>query len=292
MKNRLPFHRLLRRVSGGMAVFLLAITITAPWNKAFAQDDAAFFRGIRQQMERMSEDQLEEMLLFAAGNALFTLYHEGGHMLVSELGLPVLGQEEDAVDNLATVTMLGADTEDMDGFLTQAMIGWFLIAEEDYDSLVFYGEHDLDQQRGYQILCLMVGADPDAFAELARDLDLPDDRIDTCAQDYEQAAESWDFATEPFWREENDERRKINVVHEPAPEDLDLLALFLKEAELLESVANEFDSLYVLPEAVTFRAATCGVENAFWDPSNREVILCHELMAGFAGLYMAYLMDD
>jgi len=245
-----------------------------------------------QDLAELPRKELEDLFVFVAGNALFTLYHEGGHMLVSELGLPVLAQEEDAVDNLATVSMLAADSDDMDAYLTQAMIGWFLIAEETYEDLIFYDEHDLDQQRGYTILCLMVGADEDAFLNLARELDLPEERIETCGFDYDQAAESWEIVTEPHLRDSDMPGGKIKVVHEPAPEGLEGVALFLKESGLMELVAEELDTFYDLPEEVTFRAAACGEENAFWDPDQREVILCHELLGGFADIYLSLPYEE
>ena len=37
---------------------------------------------------------------FVTANAEFTLLHEMGHLLISELKLPVLGREEDAADQL------------------------------------------------------------------------------------------------------------------------------------------------------------------------------------------------
>src|SRR5262249_2183630 len=43
---------------------------------------------------------------FTTGNMLFVLLHETAHGLISDLGLPVLGREEDAADQFATVTML------------------------------------------------------------------------------------------------------------------------------------------------------------------------------------------
>jgi hypothetical protein len=271
---------------------LLAATGVTTWLGAAAPPVLAQPVSLDQEIAALSPEEREELFVFVAGNALFTLYHEGGHMLIAELGLPVLAQEEDAVDNLATVSMLAADNDDMDLFLTQAMIGWFLIAEEDYDDLIFYGEHDLDQQRGYTTLCLMVGADEDAFLELARDLGLPEERIETCGFDYEQAAASWEAVTESFLRDGDTPGGMIGVVHDPAPQELASLALFLKESELMELVAEEFDTFYDLPEKVTFRAAECGMENAFWDPDRREVVLCHELLAGFADIYLGLLLED
>jgi hypothetical protein len=44
----------------------------------------------------------EERDEFILGNVVFVLFHEFGHALVSELELPVLGREEDAVDRFAT----------------------------------------------------------------------------------------------------------------------------------------------------------------------------------------------
>jgi len=278
------------------AVISLCVGIAGPFPVHAASTDSGDHQEttttLDQDLAELPRKELEDLFVFVAGNALFTLYHEGGHMLVSELGLPVLAQEEDAVDNLATVSMLAADSDDMDAYLTQAMIGWFLIAEETYEDLIFYDEHDLDQQRGYTILCLMVGADEDAFLNLARELDLPEERIETCGFDYDQAAESWEIVTEPHLRDSDTPGGKIKVVHEPAPEGLEGVALFLKESGLMELVAEELDTFYDLPEEVTFRAAACGEENAFWDPDQREVILCHELLGGFADIYLSLPYEE
>jgi Putative metallopeptidase len=48
----------------------------------------------------------ERMVQFVVGNTLFALGHELGHALVSDLRLPVLGREEDAVDIFATLALL------------------------------------------------------------------------------------------------------------------------------------------------------------------------------------------
>jgi hypothetical protein len=279
-------------IFSALAASLVLATPPAALAEARQGEDTEAYTSLDEQIVALSPEQLEDLFVFVAGNVLFTLYHEGGHMLISELELPVLAQEEDAVDNLATVTMLADDSDDMDLFLTQAMIGWFLIAEENYEDLIFYDEHDLDQQRGYKMLCLMVGADEDVFLELAKDLDLPQERIESCGYDYEQAAASWEMVTDPYLRDSDKPAGRIKVVHEPAPAGLESMAIFLKESELMEEVAKELDTLYDLPKTITFRAAACGMENAFWDPEAREVILCHELLGGFAQIYLSIPSED
>ncbi|PVB63405.1 DUF4344 domain-containing metallopeptidase [Labrenzia sp. 011] len=281
--------RLATRVSGAaIALFCLS---AAPIQTG-AQANETPYATLEEELAELSAGAREELLLFVAGNALHTLYHEGGHMLISQLELPVLGREEDAVDNLATIAMLETDTDDMDLLLTHAMIGRFLIAEDNNNTLVFHGEHDLDLRRGFTMLCLMVGADEEAFRDHARDLGLPEERIETCAFAYKEASVSWQAATEPFIRESDVPAGRTRTVHDPAPEGLKILAQFLEKSELVEDVAREFDTLYDLPADVTFRTTACGVENAFWDPGAREVTLCHELLGAFADLYLGMLVRE
>ncbi|WP_299471446.1 DUF4344 domain-containing metallopeptidase [uncultured Roseibium sp.] len=284
-----PIFKILVAVTAFLALAIGPMPYTVP---AEAQDGAPAYPGLEDSLQDLEPDIREELLEFVAGNTLFVIYHEGGHMLVSELELPVLAQEEDAVDNLATISMLSADTDNMDLYLYHAMTGWFLMSEEDYDALVFYDSHDLDQQRGYRMLCMMVGADEDAFLDLAEELALPEDRIENCAIDYEQAADSWEYVTDPFVRDQDTPAGKISIVYGDAPDELRTLAASLQENALLEMVAEELDTFYDLPENVTFRASECQEDNAFWDPNEREVILCYELLGGFAELYLELLAEE
>ena len=51
----------------------------------------------------LTREQVHEADAFAINNTWFVLYHEMGHMLIDQLGIPVLGREEDAVDNVAAM---------------------------------------------------------------------------------------------------------------------------------------------------------------------------------------------
>lgn len=283
------FTLLLLRLQGrllsiaGLALGLLVLPLCAPIENI---GSARAEESLESRLAALPSDELEELLLFVAGNALFTLYHEGGHMIISEYRIPVLGQEEDAVDNLATIAMLAADDEDMDVLLTNAMIGWFLVSEENSDNLVFYGEHDLSLQRGYRTLCLMVGSDMDKFGDLARDLEMPEDRIQNCELDYEQALSAWRAVTDDYLREGDDGSAQIEVIYDKPTPDHELIEIFLRESELIEEVADDFDTRFDLPNPITFAARNCGEDNAFWDPVERELTLCYELMAGIAKIYL------
>ena len=125
----------------------------------------------------------QDMAEFVVGNMLFVLLHEMAHVHVTEMGL-VLGREEDAADAFATLALIRMGSQFSHGVLTQAAKGWFLSAEQDERQghrLAFYDEHGLDRQRAYQIVCLMVGSDPEKFGDLADLVKMPDDRQETDA---------------------------------------------------------------------------------------------------------------
>jgi hypothetical protein len=46
----------------------------------------------------LTEQQRIDRVEFVPGNTLVLLSHEMGHVLISEMHLPILGREEDAAD--------------------------------------------------------------------------------------------------------------------------------------------------------------------------------------------------
>ena len=54
----------------------------------------------------------EDRLKFVFANTVFVLFHELGHGLIHEFDLPVLGEEEDAADTIASIILLSAERMD------------------------------------------------------------------------------------------------------------------------------------------------------------------------------------
>src|SRR5688500_14135049 len=76
---------------------------------------------------QMTAEERQEADLFVLGNTVFILYHELGHALIDLLNLPVLGREEDAADNLASVMMIPEQPDPMmDELVVAAADGWYL----------------------------------------------------------------------------------------------------------------------------------------------------------------------
>jgi hypothetical protein len=234
----------------------------------------------------LTAEQIEEGQRFVVNNAIFILFHEAGHMLVSEFNLPVLGREEDAVDALSSVLLLGAEDEDLNTTIQDAADGWFLLDDAKEDGPQeddFMGTHGLDRQRAYSIVCMMTGANAEFFKVFADSLEFPEERRQECAFEYQKARDSWMSLLAANMKE--GAKTKFTVTYEPAGnEDLQGFADLLKSASALETIATVFGEGYNLKDGIKITGKTCGTENAFWYAGDREITYCYEMAAFHAGL--------
>ncbi|WP_181703626.1 DUF4344 domain-containing metallopeptidase [Chthonobacter albigriseus] len=242
--------------------------------------------------EDLTEDETTAAVEYVVGNALYTMLHESGHMLISEFDLPVLGREEDAVDNLATIMLLEGGSEAFEQALADRADGSWTKhelaaaaddAEEDHSA--YYDEHGLDLQRSYQVICLMVGQDPDRFSDIADSYELPADRRERCGWEYQQVSDSWAKLLEPHQNTDGS-GAAITVSYEETS-DPELLWAYtvIKESRVLDTVAETMAQRYVLEPGITFTAKACGEANAYWYPAKREATFCYEY-ANFFGRIM------
>ncbi|HWV21134.1 MAG TPA: DUF4344 domain-containing metallopeptidase [Devosia sp.] len=243
-----------------------------------------------QDMTGYTKQQRSDTIRFAANNSLFVLYHEMGHLLIDQLGLPVLGREEDAADNISTWTLLNKRTEAAEKTLADATEGWLLTGaayrsgkyEED-----FAAAHSLDKQRAYQIVCLMVGSDETAFKPIANQYAIGRDRQESCYWDYELVNRSLKAVLENHTAEAGNST--VNVTYHDAGGRLKFAADAFRSSGVFDEVADEVRKKYQLRRPVRFNAKRCGEANAYYDPDTVEIIFCYELMKDFMELYQAEL---
>jgi Putative metallopeptidase len=234
-----------------------------------------------------SQEQIRDRIEFIVGNVIFATLHEVGHMVISEMGLPVLGREEDAADAFAVVAGLKVNNAVSDNILIQSARGWFVSdrrAKKQKAPLVFYDEHGLDQQRAYNIVCLMVGGNREKFSKAAELTKMPEERQATCQSDYSNASWSWDKALAPHIRKPDQTRIAVAVKYGET-QKFEVFARGFKEIRLLELLAEHISDRYVLRGPIGVEALECGEPNARWDLSARKIFVCYELAAEFGDLY-------
>jgi hypothetical protein len=142
----------------------------------------------------------EELFNEIFGATRFIFYHELGHALIDIFSIPFTGREEDAVDQFSTMLLL--DGNDVNSALAGANFFYKFASVTELEELVFWGEHSLDQQRFYDIVCLVYGSDPETYDFLLqRDTKgfllstdqgyLPKERADRCYEEYKDISTSW-----------------------------------------------------------------------------------------------------
>jgi hypothetical protein len=237
-----------------------------------------------------TEQQRRDIIEFVVGNVIYAVVHEVGHMLVSELTLPVLGHEEDAVDAFAILTALQLDNAFSDRVLSEAARGWFLSEHRDKKEkipTVYYDEHGLDEQRAYNIVCLMVGNHPQKFSTLAVKTKLPEERQKTCQHDYLRASSSWDQVLTPHIRRPDQPKSQITAAYADIAQ-YEFVKRGLSHMRLLETLAEHLSDRFVWRGPVAFEMTTCSEPGAFWDVSIRKIIVCYEMAIDYADLYRGY----
>jgi hypothetical protein len=134
------------------------------------------------------------------GALSFVLLHELGHAIVDISNTPVLGREEDAVDQFATIIM---SRTEIGHIAAQAAAGWFYLKSsgQDTTAMPYWDEHSFDMQRFFNIMCLLYGSSPDSYVDLMQQLNIPDYRLERCSGEYAQALDNWMQVLRPYVRD-------------------------------------------------------------------------------------------
>ncbi len=132
----------------------------------------------------------------------FAFLHELGHALIDAYKLPILSNEEDAADRCSSYICL-TELGDEGVRAVQAGADSFAIESKNSDKngRSLADEHLLQEQRFYNTLCMIYGADPTKYEYLVAQNYLPRERAARCPNEYERTVQSWSELFKP-WRKE------------------------------------------------------------------------------------------
>ncbi|MBM7060006.1 hypothetical protein JQX08_04745 [Pseudomonas sp. UL073] len=230
---------------------------------------------------------------FIVANSEFTMLHEMGHMLISELNLPLLGREEDAADQLGMMILfLLSDPQrkaELDADLLAIVDYWRLEWQRPRpanEQVPAWDTHALDEQRFYNIACLAYGSDPDRMEWVLRVTGLPVERALYCDQEFLQASRALDWIRHHNRRVAIQRRPRIQIIYDPPPSylpDAELLVARLREGGL-EDIARRVSLVFAPPRTLTLRIAACGTPDAWYNRDEAELTLCYERLQHFREL--------
>ncbi|MDO3441564.1 DUF4344 domain-containing metallopeptidase [Agrobacterium sp. V1] len=258
------------------AIPLAFVSLTAP---AQAQTAAG--------LDGLSDDQLQQAVNFVIGNAIFSLYHEGARMLISDFGTVDTGSTQAPADQLAGTLILQANEEWLDTALVNATDSWYLGREAEtlpeHEAPVFSALIP-DKSRDRNMACLMVGRDKDGYGDLAAMMGLDNAEFDKCAAAYPRVASAWENFLSPH---RSQTRSKFTVSYMPPRDpELEPYAIMIRESKVLDLISRSFGA-YGLKGDVKLTARTCGRPDVYWSAEKREITYCYEL-----GKFQAELIAD
>ncbi len=241
-----------------------------------------------------AESEQEAIGRKAMSATLFVFFHELGHALIAELDLPAVGREEDVVDEFATYVLIELAKNDPTIFqiLTDAVESWRLShlrnKRQGWEA-PYWDEHGLDLQRYYNIVCLMYGADKTRWNKLRLDAGIPPERAERCVREYPKKARAWERLIDPHvlpqGADSSNVGRLLVAYGDTKTASGVRLRAAMQQSQFFETVAATMNGLFKLPRNIDVIASDCGMENAFWDPMRRRIVMCYELISDFYNLY-------
>lgn len=142
-----------------------------------------------------NQAQVDEM---TEGAMIVFFFHELGHCLIDVWDLPATGREEDAVDQLAMFVLLDGTPEGERMILSAATFFAVASSRRGSEDLAFWGEHSLDQQRFYDMLCLTYGSNPAENKHLLGKNGLPPNRAERCPTEFKRVDSAWQKLLAPY----------------------------------------------------------------------------------------------
>ncbi len=116
-----------------------------------------------------------------------TVLHEFAHALFDNLGIPILGREEDAADQVSSYIYLQLG-DDEAHLLIMGTVYAYMLEVEDTDPPTmeeYADEQATPEQRAFNLSCMAYGSDPELFEDVLTLVGMPQERVDICEEEYE-----------------------------------------------------------------------------------------------------------
>jgi hypothetical protein len=203
----------------------------------------------------------------------FILMHEFGHALIHELDLPLVGSEEDAADEFATVVCaqaLGVRGRQM--AMNAAMFFSRMgDSETKLSKLHFYDEHSLNKQRYYRILANLHAAQADPAIERI----VPVTRLMEAKSRYAARVQHWNRLLSLHEKIAGGPPLQSVVVDPARKRHLTLMNEGTSSSRLSPMV-DLLDKMFVLPKNLTVVERSTGLQKNLFLPLSGQIMMSRE----------------
>ena len=221
-------------------------------------------------------------------------FHEFAHAMIGELGLPATGSEEDTADQFSAYVMADMVRGEANPFLidiaTYSVLHLFYSAQEqwrDGRSHPWQDEHAADIRRFRNSFCMLYGADPALYGNLAARVGFDRNDIERCLSDYAKISKAWDTLMKPHTRNlsldlpgthpADTPGGRISLDFSPTQYRYGYIAKRLFD-EQLRGWLQTFSRYLVWPRNLLVEFRDCGEPNAYYSHHSGTIRMCYELI--------------
>lgn len=254
----------------------------------------------------LTQDEAEIRL----GVTLGVFLHEFAHAVIGETGLPATGPEEDIADSFSAFAMASIgegvppDARDFyhDAIEASALLWYYSAIAKARNEVAedWQGEHAPDIKRFRNAFCVIYGSNPDAFADVARRVDLNDRTRTRCRNDFPRKFAAWEelLATRgrnlgpdmPGAFPADQPGGKVRLTFAPVEgEFATRTEALLKQSGLIPAITQLFEQYFVWPRDLTVTFRNCDIPNAWYDPGPGSVTMCYAVIEHFSNVVRAGL---
>ncbi len=237
---------------------------------------------------------------FVRGFVRFLAYHEAGHMLMGQIANLNThpdwskADREDYADKFAMI-LLQPDADDPDGVdeIISAAGGWLQV-----DSSVIRNEpHAPPEARALDIICLLYGSNPQAFAEFSEVVGTDSG----CTEMFQELEREIDDVFRDYSGQFG---RSIDIVYGPPTGGMDDALAFLRDSGVVEDLKDDIEADFYLTHRTTIQAMSCEgkaksdtfyfdtVRSANPDDDHFIITLCYEMIDARLKYGMRGFEDD
>ena len=158
-----------------------------------------YIEDLRQFMPAKTTPSGIEPIDILIGPFVDTFLHEFAHALFDIIGIPVLGREEDAADQVSAFIYLQLGKDEARRLITGTAYAYLLeIQDADPPTMEEYAdEQSVPEQRVFNLVCIAYGANPKLFADLPALVGMPQERVDICEEEYELFSLAYEKLIDP-----------------------------------------------------------------------------------------------
>lgn len=157
--------------------------------------------------ESTGQTDHNKRMSFAMGCILAIFFHEMGHAIIGEMGIPVVGREEDAADEFSTLWMLMHGSKVGEEFIGHT-IDLYNVLGANHQQVPYWDEHSLNQQRAFSLLLTLYAYNPQAYEKLVSSV-VPEQSMARARYDFPEKKARWNKLLKPYMKTEFLKKRPI-----------------------------------------------------------------------------------